>query len=428
MEPLCFAILKSLTPADVDVDFYDERLEEIPLDPDTDLVAMTVETYTARRAYEIAAQYRKRGVPVVLGGYHPTFLPQEALEHADAVVVGDAEGVWPKVLEDTRSGSLQGIYRNSEFPTLENIMPDRSIFAGKKYAPLSLVQYGRGCRFNCSFCSIRAFYGNSLRQRPIEDVVEEIRRCGRRHVFLVDDNIFVDVDKARALFEALIPLNIRWNCQVSIDVARDPELVNLMARSGCMNALVGFESLDLTSLRDIKKGWNVKWQSYEEAIGVFRKAGITIYGTFMFGAGEDTVESFDAAVEFAIRHKFILANFNPLTPMPGAPLYDRMEREGRLLHDRWWLNPAYKYGDATMRPMNMTPEQLTRGCFEARRKFNTLGSILQRMTDWRTNVRTPYRAAVYLFANFVSRREIYRKQTRELGQGRAVAELRQRRT
>lgn len=428
MEPLCFAILKSLTPDNIDVDFYDERLEEIPLDPDTDLVAMTVETYTARRAYEIAAQYRKRGVPVVLGGYHPTFLPQEALEHADAVVVGDAEGVWPNVLEDARSGNLQQIYRNSEFPTLANIMPDRSIFEGKRYAPLSLVQYGRGCRFNCSFCSIRAFYGNSLRQRPIEDVVEEIRRCGRRHVFLVDDNIFVDVDKARALFEALIPLKIRWNCQVSIDVARDPGLVNLMARSGCINALIGFESLDLTSLRDIKKGWNVKWQSYEEAIDVFRRAGITIYGTFMFGAGEDTVESFDVAVEFAIRHKFILANFNPLTPMPGAPLYDRMEREGRLLHDRWWLNPDYKYGDATMRPANMTPEQLKRGCFEARRKFNTMGSILQRMTDWRTNVRTPYRAGVYLFANLVSRREIYRKQTRELGRGHAVAELRQRHT
>lgn len=415
MEPLCFAILKSLTPDDIETAFYDERLEPIPLDEDTDLVAMTVETYTARRAYQIAAAFRERGIPVVIGGYHPTFLPDEVLEHADAIVMGDAEGVWGQILKDVQNGGLRKVYQSSEFPDLANMLPDRSIFKGKKYAPMALVQYGRGCKFNCSFCSIRAFYGTNLRQRPVEDVVEDIRRSGKTHIFLVDDNIFVDVDKARELFVALIPLKIRWSCQVSIDIARDRGLVKLMAQSGCVSALVGFESLDPVSLKEMKKGWNLKWQSYDDAIEVFQNEGIMLYGTFIFGCDNDTVENFDIAVDFAIRHKFILANFNPLTPMPGAPLFDRMQRDGRLLHDRWWLDPDFKYGDATLRPLKMTADELTAGCFSARRKFNTINSIFRRIFDRRTNLKSLFRACVYLLANFVSRREIYRKQRRGLG-------------
>jgi radical SAM superfamily enzyme YgiQ (UPF0313 family) len=415
MEPLCFAILKSLTPSEIETSFYDERLEPIPLDETTDLVAITVETYTARRAYQIAGEYRRRGVPVVMGGYHPTFLPEEALAHADCIVKGDAEDVWGRVLQDAQNGVLERIYQSDQFPELANVIPDRSIFQGKKYAPMSLVQYSRGCKFNCSFCSIRAFYGSTLRQRPVEDVVEDIRRSGSRHIFLVDDNIFVDVAKARELFEALIPLGIQWSCQVSIDIARDKTLVDLMARSGCISALIGFESLEPESLKEIKKGWNVKWQSYDEAIAVMQNAGIMLYGTFVFGCENDRVENFDSAVDFAIRHKLLLANFNPLTPMPGAPLFDRMKREGRLLHDRWWLDPRFRYGDATMRPTNMTPEELTKGCFAARRKFNRLGSIFSRLLDFRTNSRTPYRMGIFLLANFISRREILAKQRRGLG-------------
>lgn len=415
MEPLCFAILKSRTPSDIDVSLIDERLEDIPSDLSTDLIAMTVETYTARRAYEIADDFRTRGIPVVMGGYHPTFLPDEALEHADAVVKGDAEGVWERVVEDARQDSLRPVYENADFPSLDNCMPDRSLFAGKNYGPMGLVQFSRGCRFNCSFCSIRAFYGNSLRQRPVADVVEDIRRSGRRHIFLVDDNLFVDVETTRALFEALVPLNIIWSCQVSIDIARDPDLVQLMRRSGCISALIGFESLDIDSLRELKKHWNTKWQSYDDAIRVFRHAGIMLYGTFVFGCDNDTVSSFDRSVEFALRNKFLLANFNPLTPTPGAPLFEQMKNEGRLLHDRWWLDPDFRYGDATFEPRGMSASELTAGCFSARKKFNTANSIVRRMFDMRANLRTPYRAGIYLAANLLSRREIHRKQGRRLG-------------
>ena len=415
MEPLCFAILKSLTPDDVDVELFDERLEPIPFDIDTELVAMTVETYTARRAYQIADRFRQRGIPVVMGGYHPTLLPDEALEHADAIVKGDAEGVWETVVNDARRRRLQRVYASAEFPPLDGPLPDRSIFEGKRYAPMGLVQFGRGCRFNCTFCSIRAFYGNNLRQRPVEDVVEDIRHSGKRHIFLVDDNLFVNRDKASALFEALVPLGISWSCQVSIDIARDAELVQLMRKSGCISALIGFESLNPDSLRQLNKHWNTKWQSYDDAIDVFRRAGIMLYGTFIFGCDSDKADAFDDVVAFALRNKFVLANFNPLTPTPGAPLYDQLKDEGRLLHDRWWLDPDFGYGDATFEPLGMTADELTTGCFAARQTFNTAGSIFGRLLDLRANCRTPFRAGVYLAANLMSRREILRKQGRRLG-------------
>ena len=357
MTPLCFAILKGLTSDQHEVVFHDERLAALPVNDQPDLVAMTVETYTARRSYQIAADYRRRGVKVVMGGYHPTFLPEEALQFADAIVIGDAEAVWHQVLEDAENNSLSSIYQGEEFPCLDGIKFDRSIFQGKKYAPVTLVQYGRGCKYSCDFCSIRAFYGSNLRQRPIGQVIDEIKRHAGKFLFLVDDNIFVNGDQARELFEALIPLKKKWFCQVSIDIAKDPELVELMRKSGCISALFGFESLNTDNLKQMAKSWNVHYGSYGDSIRVIQDAGIMIYGTFVFGYDQDTRDSFDEAVEFAIDHKFYLANFNPLTPMPGARLYDRMVAEERMLYDRWWLDENYRYGHATFTPLGMTADE-----------------------------------------------------------------------
>ena len=415
MEPLAFAILKGLTPPDVEVAFYDERLEPIPYDEPTDLAALTVETFTARRAYQIANEFRARGVPVVMGGYHPTFLPEEALQFADAVVQGDAEGIWPQVVEDARHGRLQPRYSQGGFAPLDGIIPDRSIFRGKRYAPVAMIQYGRGCRYNCDFCSIRAFYGSNLRQRPVKEVVAEIERAGRRHIFLVDDNIFVDVPKAKELFEALIPLKIRWSCQVSIDVTRDPELMKLLERSGCTTAVVGFESLNRQNLTQMRKSWNLKWSDYPTAIKILEDAGVMIYGTFVFGYDEDTPESFEPTVEFAIENRFYLANFNPLTPTPKAQLFDRLQAEGRLLYERWWLDPAYRYGAATFHPRGMTAGELTAGCYRARSLFNEYGSIAKRAFAPRTNLKSPYRLGLYLASNLISHREIHAKQGQALG-------------
>jgi radical SAM superfamily enzyme YgiQ (UPF0313 family) len=414
MEPLCFATLEAATPLGVETVLYDERLEPIPLDEPADLVAMTVETYTARRAYQLATEFRRRGVPVVVGGYHPTFLPDEALAYADAVVRGDAEDIWPQVIADVQRGALRSRYEQAQFPELDGRRPDRSIFAGKRYAPIALVQYGRGCRYNCDFCSIRAFYGANLRQRRVQDVVEEIAGIGRKHVFLVDDNIFVDIPKAKELFRALVPLDIVWSCQASIDVTRDRELVALMRRSGCLSVLVGFESLNARNLRQMRKGWNLKYD-YDTAIDVLHDAGIMIYGTFIFGYDHDTVDAFDRTVEFAIEKKFMLANFNPLTPTPGAALFERLKADGRLIHDRWWLAPDYRYGHATFRPRGMTADQLTEGCYRARTQFNTALSTMKRAIDRRTHLRDPYRLGIYLLSNRISKREIHSKQGQRLG-------------
>jgi radical SAM superfamily enzyme YgiQ (UPF0313 family) len=414
LEPLAFAILAGLTPPDVDVALHDERIEPIPLDDDTDLVAITVETYTARRAYEIADAYRRRRTPVVLGGYHPTLLPDEALQHADAIVAGDAEAVWPAVVDDARHGRLRPVYRADRQPPLEGLAFDRRIFHGKRYPPIASVQFSRGCRFACEFCSIHAFYGSTVRHRPAHEVAAEIDRIGRRQVLIVDDNLFVDRPAAEALFRALIPLKIRWGCQISIDVAADEALLDLMAQSGCLAALIGFESLDRDNLEQMRKPWNLRHGGYADAVRRLHDRGIMVYGSFVFGYDRETRDTIARTVEFAIGSKLFLVNFSVLTPTPGSRLYDRLAREGRLLYDRWWLDTRYRYGDAVYRPIGMTPGELAEACLRARQTFYRYGSIAARLRA-RVNRHSPAHAALFLGANHVSRRELASKMGHALG-------------
>ena len=293
MTPLVFAILKARTPREIATTMIDERVEPLRTVP-TDLVAMTVETFTARRAYQIAARYRRDGVPVVMGGHHPSMLPDESLRHADAVVIGDAEGIWETVVADAAAGRLQRLYRSKPGDGGAPVY-DRSIFAGRRYAPISLVQAGRGCRFACDFCSIHAFYGTYRAQRDPADIAAEMRALPpRRLVFFVDDNLYWRRDAFVALMRALIPLKMRWCCQITIDVASDDALLDLMAEAGCALALIGFESLDRESLVQMRKKWNGVAGGYDEVIRRFHARGIMIYGTFVFGYDADTPASFDA--------------------------------------------------------------------------------------------------------------------------------------
>ncbi|WP_137128459.1 radical SAM protein [Roseomonas sp. HF4] len=415
MEVLAFAILKALTPPDVETVLYDERLEPIPYSEDTDLVAMTVETFTARRAYQIADRYRCRGIKVVMGGFHPSMVPDEAALFADAVVIGDAESVWGEIISDARRQTLKPVYRGDDQRGLDGVRFDRSIFAGKRYAPMSLVQWSRGCRFNCSFCSIRAFYGSSVRRRPIPEIVAEIERLGRRPILFVDDNLFVDVENAKALMRALIPLRIKWCCQVSIDVACEPDLLDLMRRSGCVTALIGFESLEPESLTLMKKRWNLKWIDYATAISRFRDAGIMLWGAFVLGWDQDSPDIFDRTVEFAIRHKLAVAGFNILMPTPGTRLYEELRSEGRLIYDRWWVDPRYRYGEAVFVPRNMTADQFTEGCFRALKEFSSWRSILHRAMDPSTVLRSPMHMLIYSLVNVRLRSEVHRKQFAPFG-------------
>ena len=242
MEPLTVATLKSLTPKNIETFFFDDRIENINYNIDVDLVSISVETYTAHRAYIIADTFRKSGKKVILGGYHVQAIPDEALEHADSIVIGNAECIWEKVLEDFQNNNFKKIYYGEN--KFSSMTPDRSIFKGKKYLPLSLIETGRGCPNRCEFCSITTFYNHKYTIRPIEKIIEEIKQLKPKMIFFVDDNICANKEHLKELCRALIPLKISWTSQTALNVAQDDELLDLMAKSGCKNILIGFESMD----------------------------------------------------------------------------------------------------------------------------------------------------------------------------------------
>ena len=414
MAPLSLGILAARS-AGHEVSFWDETVEAVPESPDVDLMAMTVQTFTAKRAYELADAYRAQGIRVVMGGYHPSFLPDEAAQHADAVLVGDAEGYWEQMLQDAEAGQLQRIYRSDNQVDLSDYRIDRSIFAGKRYAPVELAQWGRGCRFACDFCSIHAFYGKNLRQRPLEPFVRELAGLNRRRlVFFVDDNLFADERSLRAMLQAIKPLGLNWSCQISIDVARNPRLLDALAEAGCRYVLIGFESLEPANLKQMRKPWNKVAGPYLDVVRALHARDIGIYGTFVFGYDHDTPDTLRRAVDFAMEARLDIANFNPLTPTPGSALYDRLLAEGRMLSPRWWLDPNYRYGAPIFQPARMAPEELTQGCFEAKRTFYTWHSIGRRVLA-PTRSWTPFHLFSSTVANLISRREVYRKQGRLLG-------------
>lgn len=417
LEPLVFGLLASLTPPDVELALYDDRIEPIPYDEPTDLVALTVETFTAKRAYQIAARFRQRGVPVVVGGYHPTLLPDEAGQYADVVAVGDAETTWPQIVADARAGALQPVYRSEPNLVLQGVAPRRSLFQGKRYGPLRIVQFGRGCRFACDFCSIHAFYGHATPRRCMEDVLSELEGLRGQFVFFADDNLLTDPDQAEALFRALKPLNIHWACQISLDIVQNPRLLDLMGASGCVGALIGFESLEAANLAQMKKKWNTRQGDYADALAQLYARGIMVFGSFVFGYDHDNPASFDRTLDFALKSKLALAQFNSLYPMPGTPLYERLRSEGRLRFERWWLDDAYRYGETIFQPKNMTPDQLRDGIIRLRREFNTYAAIARRMFEPRANARSPYHLFAYLMVNLVTKKEIRNKQGEALGDG-----------
>jgi len=415
LPPLAMGILAARTPADVAVTFFDDKVEVIPENDQPDLVAITVETFTARRAYDIAKRYRAKGVPVVMGGYHPTFLPDEALQHADAVVIGDAEGSWEQLLHDFRNDNLQRIYTGGNDRPLDDFRLDRSIFAGKKYAPVELVQFGRGCRFACDFCSIRTFYQDKLRVRQNQNMAEELRQFGtRKLIFFVDDNLFNSRESLESLLCILRPLKLRWSCQISIDVARDERLLDKLAEAGCVFALVGFESLSEANLKQMAKPWNRVAGDYLSVVRKFHQRGIAVYGTFVFGYDGDTAATIQDSLNFAMEAKLEIANFNPLTPTPGSPLYERLHQEGRLLSPRWWLDPNYRYGDPIFVPKSMSPEEFAEKCFEAKRAFYSWKSIAHRVLGSDAGIDL-FRTGMVGLANLISRKEVMRKQHRILG-------------
>ena len=417
MEPLNLGVLAALTPPDVEVSLWDDRCEPIPYHLPTDLVAITVETYTARRSYEIADEYRRRGVPVVMGGFQPTFAPEECLEHADAIFVGDAETGWARLVEDARRGRLERVYRGEPGRPQTGVLTRRDLFEGKGYLPVSLMQFTRGCRFVCDFCAVTRYFDRKHHIRAIDETLAEIEAQNRRLLFFVDDNIASDRAALKELCRALIPLRINWVSQASLDVTADGELMKLMVDSGCLGHIMGFESITRASVREARKAPNLgRFDAYATQIAILRDHGLQTWAAFTLGYDHDTVDSVRATLDFALRNRFTFAAFNILMPYPGTPLYDRLAREGRHLYDgRWWLHPEYRFNSASFVPARMTPDELTEVCHEARRSFNRIPSLLWRFSDIRTNMRTLTRARAFWQFTPVFRREVFKKHGMRFG-------------
>jgi radical SAM superfamily enzyme YgiQ (UPF0313 family) len=420
MEPLQLGVLAGMTPDHVEVTLYDDRIDDIDYDSKSDLVAITVETFTARRSYEIAAEYRKRGVPVILGGMHPTLLPEEASMHADSICIGDVESIWKTILDDVVAGSIQKRYDGLFTEVQPGTVPRRDLFKGKGYLPLSLIQWSRGCIHGCSFCATSAFFGATHRFRRIEEVTHEIKSQNLRMVFFVDDNIVADPEYAKELFRALIPLKIKWVSQASITMTRDPELMDLMMQSGCLGNVIGFESIDESTLEGMNKLHNAEnFSGYREELAILRDYGMQVWAAFTIGHDQDTRDSIMRTLDFAIENRFCFAAFNIMMPYPGTPYYEKLRAEGRLLYDgRWWLHPEYRFNYAAFRPRTMEPDELTEIAWQCRRSFNSPGSIVKRALDFKTNMRNPYRFLIYCLYNPLFRKEVYKKQGMYFGQGK----------
>ena len=418
MEPFTFAVLAGCTPERHELALCDDRFEAVPYQEAWDLVAINLEIFTARRAYEIAARFRRAGVKVVLGGPHATLIPGEAQQHADAVVSGDADHLWAKVLEDAEADRLQGLYRACLQPgeSLQGIKPRFELYRGKSYLPVALSQFGRGCCNQCEYCFTGNSYGGAFASRPPEEVVEELAGRKSRFVFFVDDNLVADRPAAVRLFKALRPLKLRWSAQASMHFVADPELMDLMLESGCSGVLVGFESLNRENLEAMNKRSNLAYGSYDQVVERIQAAGLMMWAAFLLGYDQETEASIRETVDWALSKKFAFSAFNVLMPYPGTAFYARMAAEGRLLYDgKWWLHEDYRFGQVAFRPKQLSPERLSELALEARLRHNTVYQIFRRASEPRTNARSLWNLLTYFAYNPLFRDEMLKKHGMFLG-------------
>lgn len=382
---LSLTLLAALTPDRHRVEVIDTRFDPPGYDDPPDIAAISAFTGEVRDAYEIADEFRRRGAKVVLGGIHVSMLPDEGLEHADCVVIGEAETTWPRVLEDIENGTLKKTYRAETFSGLAGMpVARRDLLDRNRYFTISSLQATRGCPFDCSFCTVTVYNGRSMRTRPIGEVVDEVRQLpNKKSIMFLDDNIAIARNYAKELFAALKPLKVRWNSQASFNITKDPELMELMRDSGCDFLLIGFESVDQASLDASKKGRWSTMEKYVEAIRTFHEYDINMLGSFVVGLDNDTREIFRATYHFIMDHSIDAAIINILTPYPGTALYAEYAKEGRIF-DRDWNN--YYNSNVVYYPKRMTPAELMDGYYWLMHRLYTPGNMARRIFKRKRNV------------------------------------------
>ncbi len=373
---LSLTTVAALTPPEHDVTICDENVEPIDFDCDANLVGVTFMTALAPRAYEIAAEFRRRGKTVVAGGFHPTLCAGEAAEHFDAVVAGDAEGAWPRLLNDAERGQLQQLYRAEPACDLDATpVPRRDLTerTARHYVTTSAVQTGRGCRHACRYCSVSAFHRANHRSRPLEHVLAELRELPRGIMF-VDDNIIADPDYARQLFRAMRPMRKRWVSQCSLKIADDPELLRLAGEAGCRGLFIGIETLSEQNLAAVDKGFNDS-RGYARKIAAIRRRGIGVEAGIIVGLDDDDATVFERTLRFLDRARISALQLNILTPLPGTPLFGELDAAGRIT-DRDWSR--YDFRHCVIRPAKITARELQDGADWLYRQFYRLDRILLR--------------------------------------------------
>jgi len=382
-------LIAALTPPGHTITMVDEVFAPDDLNQEVDLVGITVMTPLVPRAYHIADTYRQKGVQVVMGGIHPTILPDEALGHADAVVVGEAEGVWPRVVSDAASGQLQRLYRAGKKTELTGLpRPRRDLFpraAHQGSAPTYVgVEASRGCPHDCEFCCNAQTMGQQYRVRPVPEVIAEIESLDSPHFFFVDDALGLNREVGKKLFTEMIPLKRQWMGQGTVSLAEDVELLKLMRRAGCRGLLVGFESVQKGTQHEVKKIKNLKIDFYE-AMRRFHGEGFGILGAFIFGFDYENKDVFEQTFEFIIKGRLDCVQPRILTPLPGTRLYTRLLSEGRLFEPDWWLR-GYPPETLLFRPKSMTAEELLSGYARFNRQTYAFGAMIKRffgMSPWK---------------------------------------------
>jgi radical SAM superfamily enzyme YgiQ (UPF0313 family) len=374
MPQLALHILEGLTPSEHQVKIVEEEVADINLDEECDLVGISCMTSNAFRAYYIAQEFKKRGKTVILGGVHPTILPDEALLYVDSVVVGEAEGVWEQLLEDFQISKLKKIYHMPNPPLDRYIVMKHRKLTKKRLFNVIPVMTTRGCPYNCEFCCVSDIYGKKIRHVPVKNVVRDIRESGGKIFIFLDDNIIGHSEYAKKLFKAIKPLKITWISQASISFVQDKELITLAAESGCGGLFVGVETVSENQLKRMRKSFN-NIRKVEEAIKKVKDLGIHFHASMVFGFDDDTKDVFPETLKFLMRNKISTASFNVLTPYPGTRVYEQFKEEGRLLTTDW---KYYDHTTVVFKPKHMTPYELQEGKTWVKKEFSKFSSILKR--------------------------------------------------
>ncbi|MDX2250292.1 MAG: radical SAM protein [Bacteroidia bacterium] len=388
--PLTLTTLAALIPKELNatVEIYDEGIEHIPTSFEADLIGITVITGSSTRAYELADQYRQGGKTVVLGGPHVTLVPEESMLHADAIVTGYAEESWPELLHDFVAGRMKSRYdMKPDFSLGKSELlpfPRRELLKKKKFLTINTFEATRGCVHNCDFCVVPSAWGRQPFQKPISHVVEDIRQMGSKRIIFYDLNLIADRQYAKALFHALIPLKIKWFGLSTTLLLEDPELMDLIEKSGCSGLLIGFESIMPEGLGSIKKRFN-RPQNYEELIYQLHQKGISIMGTFVFGLDNEEKDVFEKVLDFVNQNKIDLPRYAILTPFPGTPLFAQLEKQNRIITRDWSL---YDGQHVVFHPNKLSADELLKGHEWVWRKTYQLPSIVRRVRFQMPNLTT----------------------------------------